>query len=83
MIHFWLEAGETAAALTVSPMALFLGQPLSNEILYKGFYSLFGGKRKENQQRNFQESKQNTKCGLGFLKLSLFEGVMDWEGFGP
>lgn len=82
MTHFWLEAGETAeltAALTVSPMALLLGQPSSNEILYKSFCSHFDGKRKENQQRNLQESKHKTKCGLGFLKISLFEGVMGLE----
>lgn len=62
MTHFWLEAGETAeltAAMTVSPMVLLLGQPLSNEILYKGFCSLLDGKGKENQQRNLQESKQD------------------------
>lgn len=83
MTHFWLEAGETAAALTMSPMVLLLGQSSSNEILYKGFCSLFSAKRKENQQRNLQESKHKTKCGLAFLKITLFEGVMDWKGFGP
>lgn len=36
-------------------------------------------KDKENQQRNLQESKHNTKWGLGFLEISLFEGVTGLE----
>lgn len=82
MTHFWLKAGETAeltSALTVSPMAVLLGQLSSNEIPCKCFCSLFDGKRKEKQQRNLQESKHKTKWGLGFLKISLFEGVIGLE----